>query len=285
MRGLDDRRRALSPRPKIPADRRRTVGPRPKVTADRRRAVSPRPRVPADRRRAASPRPKVTASLPPTLAVPRSTVILALAALTLLGAAACADDRWDPVPGSEDAVKSSAEVRAGRRLFDGAPPTIPHDNFGVACGSCHDEDGLAVDGLGFAPASPHDGTSHAAATQRCRQCHVFVEADGVFAANTFQGLEQDMRSGGRLYPGAPPTIPHGVFLRENCLACHTGPGAREEIVTSHPDRARCRQCHVPVETRKEFQMPATGRTEPPSTDPGGTVEGDDGKLHPPMEGQ
>jgi cytochrome c-type protein NapB len=41
-------------------------------------------------------------------------------------------------------------------------------------------------------------------------------------------------------------------MRENCAACHTGPAAREEIRTSHPERTRCRQCHVPVTTREIF---------------------------------
>lgn len=176
----------------------------------------------------------------------RKSVPRLLLASSLLAAGACSGDRWDPVPGSTDAVKSSAEVRAGRRLFDGAPPTIPHENFGVACATCHDAGGLAVAGLGFAPPSPHDNTLNAAATQRCRQCHVFVVGTGLFAENEFRGVDQDLRPGERLYPGAPPTIPHGIQMRENCAACHTGPGAREEIATSHPERARCRQCHVPV---------------------------------------
>lgn len=179
----------------------------------------------------------------------RGAWILAVAVL----AAACADDRWEPVPGVEDAVKSSAEARAQRRLFDGAPPTIPHQNFGVSCSACHDAAGLAVPDLGFAPASPHDDTREEGAMQRCRQCHVFVNTDRVFVANSFVGFDQDLRPGGRLYPGAPPTIPHRLFMRENCLACHAGPGAREAIRTSHPERTRCRQCHVPVTTAAEFR--------------------------------
>jgi cytochrome c-type protein NapB len=185
----------------------------------------------------------------------------------VLAVYACAEDGWDPVPGTQDALKSSAEVRADRRLYDGAPPTIPHDNVGVACSSCHDEEGIAVPGLGFAPASPHDDTPEAGVTQRCRQCHVFVTTDRIYVANGFQGLNQDLRAGGRLYDGAPPTIPHKVFMRENCVACHTGPGAREEIRTRHPERARCRQCHVPVETREVFAGQAAGETRK-----GGTPE-------------
>ena len=50
-------------------------------------------------------------------------------------------------------------------------------------------------------------------------------------------------------PVPPParrrTIPHPLQLRENCLACHGGPAARAELRTTHPERVRCRQCHVP----------------------------------------
>ena len=42
-------------------------------------------------------------------------------------------------------------------------------------------------------------------------------------------------------------------MRENCAACHDGPGAREEIRTSHPERTRCRQCHVPVTDNQPFE--------------------------------
>jgi cytochrome c-type protein NapB len=172
-----------------------------------------------------------------------------LALATLLGLSACGQSDWVEVPGFDGAVKSSGEVRAARRLYDGAPPIIPHDPFGASCSSCHDAYGAAVKGVGFAPASPHDDTDKADVTVRCRQCHVFATADGLFAQSEFVGLQQDLRLGGRLYDGAPPTIPHKILMRENCLACHAGPGARAEILTTHPERDRCRQCHVPVATR------------------------------------
>ena len=53
-----------------------------------------------------------------------------------------------------------------------------------------------------------------------------------------------------------PSIPHPLEGRENCLACHTGPAAREEIRTSHPERERCQQCHVPSTTSDTFQSVA-----------------------------
>ncbi len=180
----------------------------------------------------------------------RSIWLLALTAVAGLVSGACGQGDWVPVADSGGAMKSSGAVRAERRLYDGAPPIIPHDPFGASCASCHDEFGVGVEGVGFAPASPHDDTDHEGATGRCRQCHVHVLSGDLFVANGYQGLEQDLRLGGRLYPGAPPTIPHQVLMRENCVACHAGPGARVEILTTHPERVRCRQCHVPVDTRE-----------------------------------
>lgn len=154
--------------------------------------------------------------------------------------------------GEPEVTASSAGERAARRAYDGAPPVVAHEDFRIACGNCHDEAGMPVRGVGLAPASPHDGTVRASATQRCRQCHVFRVSDDVFVPNGFVGLPQDLRPGARLNPLAPPTVPHRIFMRENCLACHAGPAARAEIATSHPDRDRCRQCHVPVTTRTGF---------------------------------
>jgi mono/diheme cytochrome c family protein len=194
---------------------------------------------------------------------------LGLIALLALGSpgflAGCGDREWVPVPGSIDGMKSSAEFRAGRRLFDGAPPVIGHDDFGADCAACHDAQGIGVAGVGFAPASPHAGTGEASRTIRCRQCHVFATTTDLFVQSDFVGFRQDMRAGGRLYPGAPPTIPHQLSMRENCAACHTGPGARAEILTSHPERTRCTQCHVPVTTRETFSS-AVGE------EPGGSEE-------------
>lgn len=181
---------------------------------------------------------------------------LAVAALLV----ACQPDPV-AVPGREGAEKSAATVRAVRRLYDGAPPVIPHASFGAACSSCHNERGMDVAGVGFAPPSPHADT-RGMATQvegpfsRCQQCHVFQapEVEEPWRANQFVGLRQDLRRGRRLYQGAPPVIPHRTFMRENCLACHSGPAAREEIRTTHPERPRCRQCHVEQVITTEFRQ-------------------------------
>jgi cytochrome c-type protein NapB len=109
--------------------------------------------------------------------------------------------------------------------------------------------------MGFAPANPHLETRRDGGTTNCRQCHVHTTSSGVLVASRFSGLPQTIRRGGRLYPGAPPVIPHFVAMRENCLACHSGPAARPEIRTSHPERANCTQCHVPRRSEAEHWSP------------------------------
>jgi len=157
-----------------------------------------------------------------------------------------------------DVEKSSAAERAGRRAYDGAPPVIPHEDFGNDCAECHDREGMQVEGVGFSPPSPHEETGGMSAISRCRQCHVFSVTDEVFTGSGFEGLRQDMRRGRRLSEHSPPVIPHKTFMRENCSACHTGRAAREEIRTTHPERVRCRQCHVPAVTTATFGSEAGG---------------------------
>ncbi len=165
------------------------------------------------------------------------------------------DDRGVPVPGRSGATKTAALARAERRMYDGAPPVIPHGELGAACTACHDVRGVAVEGLGFAPPSPHEITAGLSATSRCRQCHVPRQTDQLFRRNSFAGAPQDLRSGPRLHPLAPPVIPHPVFMRENCGACHDGPAAREEVRCSHPERTRCLQCHAAQVTGARFTRP------------------------------
>jgi cytochrome c-type protein NapB len=160
------------------------------------------------------------------------------------------------VPNRPGATKTAALQRAERRLYDGAPPVIPHEEQSATCTSCHNQEGMSVAGLGFAPPSPHSETAGLGEVRYCRQCHLFqrvADPGDVFVANTFVGLSQDLRHGRRLNPLAPPVIPHRVFMRENCVACHSGPAAREEIRTSHPERMNCRQCHVEQVTSDTFQ--------------------------------
>ena len=103
--------------------------------------------------------------LPGFLAVP-------LASTLLLSSWGCGGPDTDPTTGGAEFDLTSSEVRAARRQYDGAPPIVPHEELGTACETCHDGDGLGVEGIGFAPASPHSGTGEESATWRCRQCHV-----------------------------------------------------------------------------------------------------------------
>jgi cytochrome c-type protein NapB len=151
-------------------------------------------------------------------------------------------------PASEagDLHLTPSAVRAGRRLYDGAPPVIPHPPLQIKCTACHTDTGKEAPPLGFAPANPHARTEGLAGTSYCQQCHVFRRSEAAFADNGFAGLRQRLVKSDRLYPGAPPVIPHRLLMRENCTACHSGPAARPEIHCTHPQRANCRQCHVPV---------------------------------------
>ena len=174
-----------------------------------------------------------------------AAALMLVAAIGTFALAGCAAQGDDP-------AKSTAVVRAERRAYDGAPPVVPHEDFGMTCVSCHNRQGIEVPDVGFAPPTPHALTGGMNDLSRCRQCHVFRQTDAVFVANDFVGLRQDLRRGTRLHALAPPTIPHKTFMRENCDACHAGVAAREEIRTPHPERTRCRQCHVPTLSRSEF---------------------------------
>jgi len=166
--------------------------------------------------------------------------------VVLVGALAFGCDR-----SGSDVQQTPAAERAKRRAYDGAPPAIPHAPFGAACASCHGNETMRVPGVGVAPRSPH-GDAMQGALQRCAQCHVYRTTDAVFRASTFVGIPQDLAAGDRLYDGAPPRIPHPIFMREQCAACHTGETARKEILCSHPERVNCTQCHVPATTDSEF---------------------------------
>lgn len=131
-----------------------------------------------------------------------------------------------------------------RRAYPGAPPVIPHpvdegDAFGKACLACHGSGGWVPRFEAFAPVTPHPDFIS------CRQCHVPQTP-----APTVRGSISDWQPisppplQGSAMPGSPPPIPHALQMRENCRACHGGPGAVAELRTTHPQRVTCRQCHA-----------------------------------------
>ena len=131
------------------------------------------------------------------------------------------------------------------RQYPGSPPRIPHEvdlTFSgneTDCLSCHGKGGYSAEFDAFAPVTPHPENI------LCTQCHAqtqtqesFVETDWVSIAPPKLGLS--------FLSSSPPPIPHTMQLRENCIACHTGPGAVVEIRIDHASRGDCRQCHAAV---------------------------------------
>jgi cytochrome c-type protein NapB len=131
-----------------------------------------------------------------------------------------------------------------RRAYPGAPPTIPHaieeplGYGGKTCLACHENGGYVPKYTALAPIVPHPELTN------CRQCHVPATTNSVFRPSNWVSVEPPL-TGRRAMAGSPPVIPHSLPMRENCLACHGGPGAAREIRTTHPERIHCRQCHVP----------------------------------------
>lgn len=146
---------------------------------------------------------------------------------------------FDLVVRTEEMKRAALGDRAKNRAFEGAPPTIPHrvdSSSSTACLACH--------GQGFI-VGPRIATKicHPPFTN-CLQCHVEQAGSSEVSVvdNLFAGLTRS-GPGERASPGAPPTIPHHLFMREDCLSCH-GWVARPGIRTTHPWLTACNQCHV-----------------------------------------
>lgn len=147
------------------------------------------------------------------------------------------------VPSAEE-KQASLLVRSSRRAFNGAPPIIPHGVDGTsdaACYACHQQ-GMQL-GTMRANAMSHGFLAN------CTQCHAppppaGLQSQDVEVATDFKGLPAPSQ-GHRAFDGAPPTIPHSQWMRENCTACHGGPNGWAGLETTHPWRENCTQCHVP----------------------------------------
>jgi cytochrome c-type protein NapB len=153
-------------------------------------------------------------------------------------------------PGMFDAVVRTEEMklaaiadRARTRAYDGAPPIIPHPveaRSAASCLACHGE-GLKV-GDRLASKISHAHWSN------CTQCHVEQPPNGLpfvpdAIDNSFVGVYR-AGPGERANAGAPPTIPHHTWMRENCTSCH-GLVTRAGTRTTHPWLTNCTQCHAP----------------------------------------
>ncbi len=141
------------------------------------------------------------------------------------------------------------------RQYPGSPPRIPHEvdlSFSgkeTDCLSCHEQGGYSPEYGKFAPVTPHPENT------LCYQCHVQAQTEELFVETEWESVPPPLLGQSAL-GGSPPPVPHSLQLRENCIACHTGPGAVVEIRISHANRGDCRQCHATVvqtEPLKEFK--------------------------------
>jgi cytochrome c-type protein NapB len=138
------------------------------------------------------------------------------------------------------------DQRSTLRAFYTAPPVIPHEvksQDSKDCLRCHQGVTKLDDGR-VSPATPHPQFS------RCLQCHAPGVPGGKDVGNAWHGLKEPKR-GDRWVTLSPPTIPHRIFLRENCLSCHGPDNPDMRLRSSHPERTSCLQCHVP-NYEKEF---------------------------------
>ncbi|MCF6247920.1 MAG: hypothetical protein L3J69_11220 [Desulfobacula sp.] len=136
------------------------------------------------------------------------------------------------------------------RQYPGSPPVVPHEmtdakKIKMDCLSCHQRGGFAQEMNRFTPVTPHPQYTY------CAQCHM-ERSDGPL----FKGIDwvsvQPPKLGRSELAGSPPPIAHALQMRENCIACHVGPGAVVTIRVEHPMRGNCRQCHVPAQTNTLF---------------------------------
>ncbi len=181
------------------------------------------------------------------------------------------------------------------RAYPGAPPRVPHgltdaEFRETRCNHCHASGGYSPRFGAYAPVTPHPEWSgclqcHAADASivgvelpppgapaaeqaRCGQCHIDPDAPSPRLVSVNWSSESWPELDQRAMEGAPPAIPHDVELRGNCVACHAGPAAVEEIRTTHPERTDCRQCHVLVEEAAGGAVGTQGFHRP------GAAEGD-----------
>ena len=146
-----------------------------------------------------------------------------------------------------EALEELRSVRARLRVYDGAPPVIPHplkDSTYSRCLYCH-EHGRELAGM-TAPVTPHPEMTN------CRQCHVEVKTDDLFSENDFEPYRITGRLPGK-NPTGPPRMVHRLQMRERCEVCHMTDQAAAVLQPRHGERGDCLQCHVHVELpEKDF---------------------------------
>lgn len=171
-------------------------------------------------------------------------------------------DSFAEIKLNEADKERSSQQRKARRAYNGAPPVVPHaieNTTDAACFACHSS-GMRMTGL-KASVMSHRFLAN------CLQCHAppaaapFQEIGSEVESN-FAGLPAP-HAGERAYPGAPPTIPHSQWMRENCLACHGGPNGWAGMESTHPWRTQCTQCHAPSAVLDQATSTSTVQFLPP----------------------
>ena len=143
-------------------------------------------------------------------------------------------------PASRDqSLPKLLAARDANRLYDGAPPVIPHQVAELGrenCISCH------APGANTNPDLIGPPRSHPAWGD-CRQCHVERTTTAVLVSNEVTPLRWPAK-GHRQTAISPPMIPHHLQNREDCAVCHIGEQAPVAIRAAHGYRPECRQCHL-----------------------------------------
>ena len=165
--------------------------------------------------------------------------------------------------GCGEADRPSVLELPSNRAYSGAPPTVPHPvnaRNRQRCLSCHLEgDAVSDDGKTMAQVTPHPEL------ENCVSCHVERKTRTNFRRTRFLGKTYGI--GLRSQPQGPWSIPHPLTMRENCLGCHGSPNAPAVLRTTHPERQRCVQCHLPA--HEGFPGPRTRLNVPTAL--GGTL--------------
>jgi cytochrome c-type protein NapB len=219
------------------------------------------------------PHPAAARSVPPGGDVPPAVAYAELPAANIK-----ANDRWasdlakllypkpkptDPVTRTDEMKLAALIDRARNRAYDTAPPTVPHpidQTHPANCLACHATGLWVNDRLAPKVSHPH--------LTNCTQCHVesanpaLAKFDAPLAESGFTGVGR-AGPGARAAPGAPPTVPHPTWMRQDCTSCH-GLVARPGIRTTHPWLANCTQCHAPsaILDQVAFPLPPDGGKQP-----------------------
>jgi len=138
--------------------------------------------------------------------------------------------------------KRTLAVYYSRRASPGDPPFIPHpidasDESGRTCLACHIDGGWVPRFSAYTPVTPHPDQVP------CQSCHELQGAPTKTPPLAPPRLPAVTR-------GTPTPIPHSLEERENCRACHVGPGAVDELRTTHPEREACQECHKLAQSKE-----------------------------------